>query len=568
MATPLLDQMKKDLLKNNNHIKRWLGRTDEFSWCAAQTAYAASRAGLLDKEIPKTTWAWKQAEFMKVKGRLYKYADVKNQLVPDCVMFFNKKKSDWRIDHVSIFEAYSKDKTLMLTVGGNEPDWSGSTRSSLRRVRQNYTRLNSDNPFFVGFPSYVKKPNARAYMGPLATDKEPQIKPTNNYQPLPVPPAPTSSNYPLIVLNPGHVDGEKRGFLGSETEGGNNRKTVAIIKSYLEENFECQIKVVQQPSTNFKKLGSAYPKAVLFYSHHTNAYSNKSAKGTEVFYHYGRTLAQNIAVATAKILNTSTRNTKSGDNGAKRNSDQFKGAGYAVINQAVKAGVTYQLMGEIGFHSNVNEARLMVEKRTQIGQAIAKEIAGYLKLKKKTKAPVSEPEIAPTRPKDPEKPPVALVPETPVVTNPNPSAPPIVPKPPTTPVPSKPPEIAPGTMPEPDPIPEPVEPYTPPVEPIPYLVVGPTPDPVKGPWEEKGQKLWFRVYVEPFNSEEEVFVFQQKLRGAKFYQSWYETLGKNSYRVIVESLPMQSQADTLVKELAEEGIKSARIYSLMLPLPK
>lgn len=186
----------------------------------------------------------------------------------------------------------------------------------------------------------------------------------------------------LIVLNPGHSVKDKRGFLGNETEGGNNKKTVDLIKKYLEE-YICEVVIVaQDDGTPFAKLGSKYPNATLFYSHHTNSYNGK-ARGTEVFYHYGRTLAQNISVRTAKILETVTRDTKKGDNGAKRNSEQFNGAGYAVINQAVKAGVKYQFMGEIGFHDNPKENKLMVERRDEIAKAIAEEIALYLKLEKK-----------------------------------------------------------------------------------------------------------------------------------------------------------------------------------------
>lgn len=546
MATPLLDQMKKDLLKDSSHVKRWLKRTDNFSWCAAQTAYAASRAGLLEKEITKSTWAWKQAEFMRVRGRLYKYQDVKNQLRPDCVMFFNKNKSDYRIDHVSIFERYNNTKTQMLTVGGNEPDWSGSVTSSLRRVRQNYTRLTSDNPFFVGYPSYLSKPNARAYMGPLATDKQPHIKPTNDYEPLPTPPPAANAKYPLIVLNPGHVDGDKRGFVGSETEGGNNRKTVAVIKDYLESKYECRVQVVQQNSTPFEKLGSAYPDAVLFYSHHTNAFNDPSAKGVEVFYYYGKTLAQNIAISTSKILKTVVRGSM---NGAKRNSDQFNGAGYAVLNQSQRAGVKHGLMGEIGFHSNPSEAKIMVEKRKEIGEAIAKEMGAYLKLKSKPKPPVSEPEISPEKPKDPEKPPSEPVEETPPVINPNPPAP----------------EPDPGPDPE-----EPDEPYVPPEEPIPE-----TPeekeDPVRGPYEKDGQKLWFRIIVQPFHSKEEIHVFIQKLRYLGFYGVWYQTKerdGKEYFEIVIGTKPSLTQAEALMVELREEGVKSAEVYSLTLPVSR
>lgn len=185
-----------------------------------------------------------------------------------------------------------------------------------------------------------------------------------------------------IVLNPGHLSTADRDFLGPETEGGNNKKTVALIKKYLEE-YICEVVVVaQDDGIPFSKLGSMHPDAELFYSHHTNSFNGK-ARGTEVFYHYGRTLAQNISVRTAKLLETITRDTKKGDKGAKRNRDQFNGAGYAVINQAVKAGVKYQLMGEIGFHDNPKENKLMIERRDEIALTIAEEIAKYLKLEKK-----------------------------------------------------------------------------------------------------------------------------------------------------------------------------------------
>ena len=186
-----------------------------------------------------------------------------------------------------------------------------------------------------------------------------------------------------IVLNPGHLITAKRGFAWpNETEGSNNMKTVLLIERYLKE-YDCEVVIVSQnDGTPFNQLGAKHPDATLFYSHHTNSFNGR-ARGTEVFYHYGRSLAQNIAVRTAKLLNTVTRDTKAGDKGAKRNTDQFKGAGYSVINQAVKAGVKYQLMGEIGFHDNPNEVKHIVNKRDEIAFAIADEIAKYLKLVKK-----------------------------------------------------------------------------------------------------------------------------------------------------------------------------------------
>lgn len=191
---------------------------------------------------------------------------------------------------------------------------------------------------------------------------------------------------PLIVLNPGHEITDDRGFLGPETEGSNNRKVVAIMKKHLETHYICEVKVVEQPSTPFAKLGSVYPNATLFYSRHSNAFRGVG-KGTEVFYHYGRTLAQDISIATAKILDTVTRGNAKG---ARRNSDQFNGAGYAVINQAVKAGVKYQLMAEIGFHDNPKENKLMVEKRVELATAEAEAIAKYLKLEVKPKPKVED----------------------------------------------------------------------------------------------------------------------------------------------------------------------------------
>ena len=176
-----------------------------------------------------------------------------------------------------------------------------------------------------------------------------------------------------IVLNPGHLSTDDRGFLGPETEGGNNKKTVALIKKYLDD-YDCEVVIVaQDDGVPFSQLGLKHPDATLFYSHHTNAYNGK-ARGTEVFFHYGRSLAENIAQRTAEILQTVTR----GEKGAKKNNNYF-----AVINQAVKAGVKYQRMGEIGFHDNPKENKLMIEKRDEIAQAIGEEIVKYLKLKKK-----------------------------------------------------------------------------------------------------------------------------------------------------------------------------------------
>ena len=48
-----------------------------------------------------------------------------------------------------------------------------------------------------------------------------------------------------VVLNDGHLENDDQGFLGKETEGGNNKKTVALIKKYLEE-YDVSVRVVSQ----------------------------------------------------------------------------------------------------------------------------------------------------------------------------------------------------------------------------------------------------------------------------------------------------------------------------------
>lgn len=186
-----------------------------------------------------------------------------------------------------------------------------------------------------------------------------------------------------VVLNPGHLPENDRNFLGPETEGGNNKKTVALIKKYLEE-YIVDVKIeAQENGIPFKKIGTTYPNATLFFSYHTNAFRG-IGKGTEVFYHYGKTLAQRISQRTAVLLETKVR----GDmGGAKRNSEVYNGAGFSVINKAVKSGIKYQLMAEIGFHDNPDEVKHIVGKRDLIARAIAEEIAIYLKLEKK---PVKE----------------------------------------------------------------------------------------------------------------------------------------------------------------------------------
>jgi N-acetylmuramoyl-L-alanine amidase len=187
-----------------------------------------------------------------------------------------------------------------------------------------------------------------------------------------------------VVLNPGHIPEDDRKFIGPETEGGNNKKTVALIKKYLEE-YIVDVKIeTQEDGIPFNKIGTTYPNSTLFFSFHTNAFEGGVGKGTEVFYHYGRTLAQRIAQRTAVLLETKVR----GDmGGAKRNSEVYGGAGFSVINKAVKSGIKYQLMAEIGFHDNPDEVKHIVGKRDLIARAIAEEIALYLELEKK---PVKE----------------------------------------------------------------------------------------------------------------------------------------------------------------------------------
>lgn len=183
-----------------------------------------------------------------------------------------------------------------------------------------------------------------------------------------------------VILNGGHVKTDDRGFSGSETEGGNNDKTIDLIADFLSD-YVVEVHIVDQDNkVPFDKLGSMYPNATLFYSHHTNSF-NGQVGGVEVFYGYGRTLAQNIATRTAAILESTTRGA---DNGAKNNAIE----GFlSVIRQAQKAGVKYQMLGEIGFHDNPKEVKLIVERRPQIAKAIGEEIVKYLKLEKKP-APV------------------------------------------------------------------------------------------------------------------------------------------------------------------------------------
>lgn len=186
---PVLHEMEKDVGKDETEVKTWLGRLgDPFNWCAAQVSYAYHKAGLLGQPGYSTsTWAYVHAQELQELGRLYRYEDVKDKLTPDAVIFKNIDQSDDRIDHIAIFKRYNEDRSQMVTIGGNESQWSGQNQNTERRVRENYTSLTGPSLVYVGYPPHIEIPQGvKAYSGYLATHLTPIPEPIPEPEPEPV----------------------------------------------------------------------------------------------------------------------------------------------------------------------------------------------------------------------------------------------------------------------------------------------------------------------------------------------------------------------------------------------
>ena len=51
-----------------------------------------------------------------------------------------------------------------------------------------------------------------------------------------------------------------------------------------------------------------------------------------------------------------------------------------IINHAIKNGVPNAVMAEVGFHSNAQDAEILVEKRVELAELEAELIAKHLKI--------------------------------------------------------------------------------------------------------------------------------------------------------------------------------------------
>ena len=185
-----------------------------------------------------------------------------------------------------------------------------------------------------------------------------------------------------LVFDPGHGDtpASKRGFLGStaeHNEGVNNWITVQLIIAFLKSRYLGEFITTRPNRSGYPTLaqrGAMAKGADLFYSRHSNAFSDKSVRGTEMWVGTSSSKASALSAELAKNVSAffghRNRGLKNGDN-------------YAVVRYAKAAGCPMAIMAECGFHTNEVDADMLVNKRVELAEIEAETIAQFMNLEVK-----------------------------------------------------------------------------------------------------------------------------------------------------------------------------------------
>lgn len=199
----------------------------------------------------------------------------------------------------------------------------------------------------------------------------------------------------VVVVDPGHTEEDDRYFAGSDyeqREGVNNFLTAKLIKDYLESKYDVKViltrnKVSDAPSLTIR--GALAKGADLFYSLHSNASEDATVRGVEVWYNQNSAkaiqFANSLSAVLASFMGNMDRNKyekKGADNPA-----TAKREGLAVINSAINAGCPVAVLAEVGFHDNKIDAGILIDKRVELAELQAKQIAKFLNLEVKMEKP-------------------------------------------------------------------------------------------------------------------------------------------------------------------------------------
>ncbi len=194
-----------------------------------------------------------------------------------------------------------------------------------------------------------------------------------------------------IILDPGHGGNlaSDRGFAGDGyeyNEGVNNFLTCVLIKSFLESRYKVEVLMTRTKVTDYPTItqrGVMAKGCDFLYSRHSNASTDKTVRGTEIWYNpkVNKAWADDASKVIADFFGHNWRN-KYSKNGADIDGTS-KVEGFMIINHAIKNGVPDAVMAEVGFHSNAKDAEILVEKRVELAELEAELIAKHLKLEVK-----------------------------------------------------------------------------------------------------------------------------------------------------------------------------------------
>ncbi len=140
-------------------------------------------------------------------------------------------------------------------------------------------------------------------------------------------------------------------------------------KRYLEQGYKCEVKVAARADTMQKRVLDAKAfGAEVYIPIHTNAFSDKTVRGTETFYH--------SSDARGKALAAELLNAVSGITGVKRRAKSYDG-----LYELSEPDCTRAYL-EVDFHSNPERAAWITENTELIANTIAETTAQFLSLDK------------------------------------------------------------------------------------------------------------------------------------------------------------------------------------------
>lgn len=182
-----------------------------------------------------------------------------------------------------------------------------------------------------------------------------------------------------IYLSPSNQTGNKY-CTGNTNEGAVQNEIAKLLVPMLQK-YECEVKLCDMNKTLAQRAAEAKEwGANVYIAMHSNAAgtANSGARGVSVYYGTKVNAADRRSLAETMLKNLAV---------------MFKNRGTVISNTLIDCNtpVMPSVICEVGFHDNIDDARLILNNKEKVANLYCNGIVEYLGLKKKEETPVVKP---------------------------------------------------------------------------------------------------------------------------------------------------------------------------------